>query len=105
MKFTQNLACAAEDSGVRFRYDCPIKSLVAERGKIVSAIVSDAEGEEETVTADAYVVCMGSYSALLLRALGVRIPVYPAKGYSITIPLDENDEAPTVSLTDEAHKI
>jgi D-amino-acid dehydrogenase len=105
MKFTQALACAAEDGGVRFRYDCPIKTLVCEGGRIASMIVSDEEGQDESVRADAYVVCMGSYSALLLRSVGLSVPVYPAKGYSITIPLEENDVAPTVSLTDEAHKI
>lgn len=104
-KFTQALACAAEDRGVRFRYDCPIKSLVSEGGRIASMIVSDEEGQDESVRADAYVVCMGSYSALLMRQVGVSIPVYPAKGYSITIPLEAHDIAPTVSLTDEAHKI
>ena len=104
-KFTQALACAAEDRGVRFRYDCPIKTLVRESGRIASMIVSDEDGQDESVRADAYVVCMGSYSALLLRSIGLSIPVYPAKGYSITIPLEENDVAPTVSLTDEAHKI
>ncbi|HKY01628.1 MAG TPA: D-amino acid dehydrogenase [Burkholderiales bacterium] len=105
MKFTQTLACLAEDNGVRFRYDCLIKRFVVEDGKIASAIVSDEEGEDEAMTADAYVMCLGSYSPLLLRPVGMNIPVYPAKGYSITIPLEEGDEAPTVSLTDEAHKI
>jgi D-amino-acid dehydrogenase len=58
-------------------------------------------------SADAYVVAMGSYSAPLLRSVGIRIPVYPLKGYSITLPLGPVEEttAPTVSLTDEAHKI
>jgi D-amino-acid dehydrogenase len=62
---------------------------------------------KESVAADAYVVALGSYSPLLLRPLGVRIPVYPLKGYSITLPLGPADAAaaPTVSLTDEAHKI
>lgn len=105
MKFTQVLACMAEDAGVRFRYDCPIKRLIEESGRIASVVVSDEEGEDEAVTADAYVLCLGSYSPLLLRPVGVNIPVYPAKGYSITIPLEEGDEAPTVSLTDESHKI
>ena len=57
--------------------------------------------------ADACVVALGSYSPLLLKPLGVRIPVYPLKGYSITLPLGpaEADAAPSVSLTDEAFKI
>ena len=61
----------------------------------------------ETLAADAYVVSLGSYSPLLLARLGIRIPVYPLKGYSITLPLGpaEAAAAPTVSLTDEAFKI
>jgi D-amino-acid dehydrogenase len=62
---------------------------------------------KERLSADAYVVALGSYSPLLLRPVGIRIPVYPLKGYSITLPLGPAEEgaAPTVSLTDEAHKI
>src|SRR5207237_1162311 len=61
----------------------------------------------ERLLADAYVVALGSYSPLLLRSLGLKIPVYPLKGYSITLPLGaaEPMTAPEVSLTDEAHKI
>ena len=57
--------------------------------------------------ADAYVVSLASYSPLLLKPLDIRIPVYPLKGYSITLPLGpaELAAAPTVSLTDEAYKI
>jgi len=58
----------------------------------------------ERVRGDAYVVSLGSYSPLLLGPLGIRIPVYPLKGYSITLPLG-SAEGPTVSLTDEAAKI
>jgi D-amino-acid dehydrogenase len=58
-----------------------------------------------SATADAYVVALGSYSPLLLRGLRISVPVYPLKGYSITLPLAPGDDAPTVSLTDEGHKI
>ena len=73
-------------------------------GDAVSAI--RLQGAERT-TADAYVVSLGSYSPLLLAPLGIRIPVYPLKGYSITLPLGPGGAAaaPTVSLTDEAFKI
>ncbi|MFO7189537.1 MAG: D-amino acid dehydrogenase [Pseudomonadota bacterium] len=104
-KFTQALACLAEDGGVRFRYDCLVKRLEVEKGRVASVVVADENGEDESVTADAYVVCLGSYTPLLLRPLGIPVPVYPAKGYSITVPLEPEDEAPTVSLTDEAHKL
>ena len=63
--------------------------------------------DDVTLQADAYVVALGSYSPLALGPLGVSIPVYPLKGYSITLPLgpEHAEAAPTVSLTDEAHKI
>ncbi len=100
-KFTQTLArhCAAH--GVHFRYDCPIDGFVRS-GDAVSA-VRLVSGEK--VCADAYVAALGSYTPQLLKRIGIRIPVYPAKGYSITIPLREGDQAPTVSLTDDAHKL
>jgi len=105
-KFTQKLADHAARIGVRFRYGCSVERFEIERGRVASVIVHDAhEGAEEPVTADAYVVALGSYSPLLLRRIGLSIPVQPVKGYSITIPLDEGDEAPQVSLTDEAAKI
>ena len=57
------------------------------------------------LTADAYVVALGSYTPLMLRTVGIRLPVYPAKGYSATIPLTESSIAPTVAMTDDGHKI
>jgi len=105
-KFTQAIAAHAAAIGVRFRYGCSVERLEIERGRIASVIVHDAhEGAEEAVTADAYVVALGSYSPLLLRPIGIGIPLQPVKGYSITIPLEAGDEAPRVSLTDEAAKL
>jgi len=105
-KFTQALAALAEGHGVRFRYGCSVERLETEHGRVASVIVHDVhDGAEESVTADAYVVALGSYSPLLLARVGVSIPVYPVKGYSITIPLEEGDVAPRVSLTDEAAKL
>ena len=57
------------------------------------------------LTADAYVVALGSYTPLLLRPLGVSLPVIPAKGYSATVPLSTAAVAPTVSLTDDEHRL
>jgi D-amino-acid dehydrogenase len=73
----------------------------------VRAVTIVDEDEEKELRADAYVVALGSYSRLALKPLGVSIPVYPLKGYSITLPLgpEHAAAAPTVSLTDEAHKI
>ncbi len=105
-QFTQALAALAEGHGARFRYGCSVERFEAEQGRLASVIVHDVhDGAEEPVTADAFVVALGSYSPLLLAPVGVSIPVYPVKGYSITIPLEEGDDAPHVSLTDEAAKL
>jgi D-amino-acid dehydrogenase len=101
-RFTQALAALAVERGVRFEMDTSVISLHIAGADLCG--VNTSKGELE---ADAYVMAAGSYSAQLLRQAGIRIPVYPLKGYSITLPLGpaEEDAAPQVSLTDEAFKI
>jgi D-amino-acid dehydrogenase len=101
-RFTQELGRIAASRGVVFRFGQAVRALEA-AGESIRAIRLHS-GQE---TADAYVVSLGSYSPLVLAPLGIRIPVYPLKGYSITLPLGpaEISAAPTVSLTDEAFKI
>ena len=101
-RFTQELARLAAERGVRFAMDTSVIALHAGRGELQA--VDTSRGR---MSADAYVMAMGSYSAPLLRSVGMRIPVYPLKGYSITLPLGPAEEAaaPSVSLTDEAFKI
>ena len=99
--FTQALADCCSQRGVRFRYDTAINELLAEAGRIAGLRLASGE----ILAADAYVMAAGSYSTPLLRSVGVHIPVYPAKGYSITIPLAADAPAPTVSLTDDGHKL
>jgi D-amino-acid dehydrogenase len=100
-RFTVALAerCAAR--GVVFRHDTPLIGLEAAGGRIVAAHCADGE----KLAADAFVVALGSYSPRYLRPLGIRVPVYPAKGYSITIPLAPDAPAPIVSLTDDGAKL
>ncbi len=106
LKFTQALASlAASTAGVRFLFGRSIKRLDAGAGRVRGVVLADAAGGDETLAADAYVVALGSYSPLLLRPIGISLPVYPLKGYSVTLPLAPGAEAPTVSLTDEAHKL
>lgn len=100
-RFTETLARHAAARGVRFRYDETVSALHREGGRL--STVQLASGE--TVSADMTVLAMGSYSPLLLRPLGVRLPVYPAKGYSATLALAAGVLAPTVSLTDDGFKI
>ena len=101
-RFTQELARLATQRGVRFELDTSVIALHVAGGEVEA--VDTSRGR---IVADAYVVALGSYSAPLLRSVGVRIPVYPLKGYSITLSLGPAEEpaAPSVSLTDEAFKI
>ena len=99
-KFTQNLAALAEQRGVVFRYGTRIERLL-QAGKQVDGVVTDAG----TLKADAYLVALGSHSPLLLKPLGIRIPVYPVKGYSITVPITDAGGAPESTVMDETHKV
>jgi len=103
-KFTQTLAEHAQAAGVDFRLNLTIDRLTASAGQISGVQVSNAEGVE-LLTAGAYVVALGSYSPLLLKPLGIGLPVYPAKGYSATLTLADGTGAPCVSLTDDERKI
>jgi D-amino-acid dehydrogenase len=105
-QFTQALARHAEAAaGVKFLFGRSIKRLDAAGGRVRELVLADAGGRDDRIAADAYVVALGAYSPLLLRPIGVSVPVYPLKGYSITVPLEAGDEAPTVSLTDDTHKL
>jgi D-amino-acid dehydrogenase len=99
-KFTQNLAALAAQHGVTFRYGTRIDALKLV-GKQIDGVVTDAG----TLKADAYLVALGSYSPLLLRRVGIRIPVYPVKGYSITVPITDAGGAPESTVMDETHKV
>ena len=103
--FTRNLVDLCRAQGVSFRFNVSVRRLEVARGAIERVVIDDEEGIEESLRADAYVVALGSYSPLLLGGIGLSVPVYPVKGYSITLPLTPGDEAPQVSLTDHARKI
>ena len=104
-RFTQELARMAQARGVAFRWNVTVESLVREGDAIGSVRCVNGDHRKEVLTADAYVVALGSYSPLLLAPLAVPCLIYPAKGYSATIAIDEHRGAPTVSLTDLAWKI
>ena len=99
-KFTQNLAALAAKQGVQFRYGTRIQRLLL-AGKQIEGVVTDSG----TLKADAYLVALGSYSPLLLKNVGIRIPVYPVKGYSITVPITDASGAPESTVMDESHKV
>ena len=103
-KFTQNLAALAAQRGVAFRHGVEIEG-IATAGNRVAGIAARTQSGPETITADAYLVSLASYSPLLLAPIGVRVPIFPVKGYSVTIPLAPDSVAPTVCLTDETAKM
>ena len=100
-RFVGALADRLVARGVRFDYGKQVSGIEAAGGRV--SAIRFANGE--ALAADVVVVALGSYSPLLLRQLGIGIPVYPAKGYSITIPVPSDATAPTVSLTDDGAKL
>lgn len=99
-QFTQRLAGLAAGLGVTFRFDTAIRHLESTGGRI-SAVVTDAG----RLQADSYVMALGSYSPQLLNPLGIDIPVYPVKGYSVTVPISDPAGAPVSTVMDETHKV
>jgi len=98
--FTQRLAALAQAAGVVFRQGVTIKRLHSLGGSITGV-----ETDQGAFTADRYVVAMGSYSTALLRPLAVHVPVYPVKGYSLTMPVTNPDAAPVSTVMDETFKV
>jgi D-amino-acid dehydrogenase len=88
--FTNRLAEMAAGLGVQFRWNTPSTALQAEGGRISGVRTSAGE-----LKADAVVLALGSHSPQLLRPLGIRIPVYPVKGYSITVPITDASARPS----------
>jgi D-amino-acid dehydrogenase len=104
-RFTEELARMAAMRGVAFRWGVTVDALFAEGDAIAGARCTSVDAGTKTLSADAYVVALASYSPFLLRPLSVPCPVYPAKGYSATIAIGDHCGAPNVSLTDVAAKL
>jgi D-amino-acid dehydrogenase len=99
-KFTSALAAMAIEAGAAFRFGVRIDGLLAEDDRVIG--VRTGAG---TMKGDAYLVALGSHSPQLVRPLGIRLPVYPVKGYSITVPIDDAAGAPESTVMDETHKV
>lgn len=97
--FTQQLAQLAQQAGVNFLFNRSVERLLVEGDKI-----SGVQCDGEVIQADSYVVAFGAYSTALLGDL-VSIPVYPLKGYSLTIPIADEAAAPFSTVLDETYKI
>lgn len=98
--FTRHLAKLCEGLGVRFNYGASISGLKA-NAEAVESVVTD-KGE---FVADNYVLAAGSYSPSIARSIGVRLPIYPIKGYSVTVPIGGRQGAPTVGVIDESTRV
>lgn len=103
--FTQGLARHAQAAGVRFLNNTRIVGLERDGDRLQAVQVADADGVVRREAADAFVLCMGSYSAAFARQLGITLRIYPAKGYSVTLPVIDPAHSYNVSLTDDEYKL
>lgn len=107
--FTQKLAELCQKQGVNFLFNHQIQKLCWQHHNhqphITNIEIVNKQGESSSLTADYYVVCLGSYSPLLVKKLGFHLPIYPAKGYSATYPVLKPNKTPYVSLIDDEFKL
>jgi D-amino-acid dehydrogenase len=105
-KYSQALAKVCADKGVAFFYGSTVVALNTQKSAqhVASAEIRTPFGYQHLRGRD-IVVCLGSYSAPFLRPYGIRLNIYPAKGYSVTIPIDVRNRTPTTSLTDDQYKL
>ena len=99
-KFSNKLAEMAAGLSVQFRWNTRIESLQV-GGTGITGVHTDAG----LLKADRVVLALGSHSPQLLAPVGIRIPVYPVKGYSITVPITDAQYAPESTIMDETHKV
>ena len=104
-QFTRALAKLCEAAGVQFRMDHHITALRKAGDHIDHVEVTNAEGGFERVTGDVFVLAMGSFSPFVAQPLGIHLPIYPAKGYSVTMPVLDTRKAYELSLTDDEYKL
>lgn len=97
--FTRRLAAVCASNGVEFRYGETVRRIEAD-GRRFSAVRTGAG----RIAADACLVALGAESAACLRPLGIRLPIYPVKGYSVTFPVGGWNDAPAVPFADDGHK-
>ena len=104
-RFARELVKRCEADGVQFLMSHTVTALREAGGRIDHVEATDSEGRFQRLRADAYVLAMGSLSPLYAQPLGIRLPIYPAKGYSVTMPVKDAAMAHQVSLTDDEYKL
>ena len=103
--FSRSLASVCEQLGANFRYEVKVEQLVADDTRVNAVQLTNADGRLETLEADAFVVCAGCWSPQLVQPLGLRLPIYPIKGYSITVPLRDAAKGPVSTIHDDNFKV
>ena len=104
-RFARELVKRCEADGVRFLLSHTVTALREAGGQIDHVEATDSEGRFLRLRADAYVLAMGSLSPIYAQPLGISLPIYPAKGYSVTMPVKDASMAHQVSLTDDEYKL
>jgi D-amino-acid dehydrogenase len=104
-RFTQGLARLCAEAGVVFRYETRIVGIERAADRIEGVKVANAAGVVQTLKGDSVALCLGSYSAAFARELGITLRIYPAKGYSVTLPVTAPEHSYNVSLTDDEYKL
>lgn len=104
-RFTQTLAGHCAQAGVRFLYGTQVDAIDHHAGRAHGVAVRDPQGRTGLLRADAYVLCAGPHSPQLAKGWGERLPIYPVKGYSVTVPVADATRAPRLSLTDESRRL
>ncbi|MCB1886432.1 MAG: D-amino acid dehydrogenase [Rhodocyclaceae bacterium] len=99
-RFTRQLAARCEALGVDFRFGTAIDGILSSGGRVQGVRCGD-----EVLVADRYVMALGSYSRPMLRGVGIDLPVYPVKGYSLTMDLQDAARAPRSTVLDETYKV
>ena len=104
-RFARELVKLCEAAGVKFLMSHTITALREAGGQLEHVEATDSEGRFQRLRADSYVLAMGSLSPLYTAPLGIHLPIYPAKGYSVTMPVKDSSMAHQVSLTDDEYKL
>jgi D-amino-acid dehydrogenase len=108
-KFALGLASHASNAGVQFQFNTLITKLIKEgtgsSARITSVEIIDEHGNHQVLHADAFVIAMGSFSVTLAKQVGIDLLIYPGKGYSATYSVLHDKLAPSISLTDDGHKL
>lgn len=103
--FSRELARVCEGLGVSFHYGVEVERLAFDADTVQAVEYRAADGKRQSLAADAFVICAGCWSPGLVRPLGLNLPIYPIKGYSITATLTDTAKAPVSTVHDDHLKV